>query len=127
MPETYMQVCAFCRLAGHYRRFIKGFTNIVHPLYEVLGKEVKMGPVDLSPESWEAMNVLKGKVQSTSILVFPDFDKPFLLETDASKEGLRAVLSQKQSDGHYYPVTFGSHSLTHQRRTIIVLSWSFLH
>ena len=31
---------------------------------------------------------------------------------DASKEGLGAVLSQKQSDGHYHPVTFGSHSLT---------------
>ena len=28
MPETYMQVCAFCRLAGHYRRFIKGFANM---------------------------------------------------------------------------------------------------
>ena len=49
MPETYTQVCTFCRLAGHYRRFIKGFTNIAHSLYDVLGKEVKMGPVDLPP------------------------------------------------------------------------------
>ena len=31
MPKTYTQVHAFCRLAGHYRRFIKGFTNIVCP------------------------------------------------------------------------------------------------
>ena len=51
MPQTYMQVHAFCRLVGHYRRFIKGFANIVHPLYDVLGKEVKMGPVDLPPQS----------------------------------------------------------------------------
>ena len=29
MPETYMQVCTFCRLAGHYQKFIKGFANIV--------------------------------------------------------------------------------------------------
>ena len=79
MPETYMQVHAFCGLAGHYRRFIKGFANVVHPLYDVLGKEVKMDPVDLPPEAREAMNILKGKVQSTPILVFPDFDKPFLL------------------------------------------------
>ena len=50
MPETYTQVHAFCGLAGHYRRFIKGFANIVHPLYDVLGKEVKMGPVDLPPK-----------------------------------------------------------------------------
>ena len=35
MPETYMQVCTFCSLVGHYRRFIKGFANIAHPLYDI--------------------------------------------------------------------------------------------
>ena len=98
MPETYTQVRAFCGLVGHYRRFIKGFANIAHPLYDVLGKEVKMGPVDLPPKAQEAMAVLKGRVQSMPVLVFPNFKKPFLLEMDASKEGLGAVLSQKQSD-----------------------------
>ena len=88
MPETYTQVYMFCGLAGHYRRFIKGFANIACPLYDVLGKEVKMGLVDLPPEAWEAMTVLKGKVQSVPVLVFPDFEKPFLLEMDVSKEGL---------------------------------------
>ena len=131
MPETYTQVRAFCRLAGHYWRFIKGFTNIVWPLYDVLGKEVKMGLVDLHPEAQEAMNILKRKVQSAPVLVFPDFDKPFLLETDASKEGLGAVLSQKQSGGHYHPVTFGSHSLTPAEKNyhsskleFLALKWS---
>ena len=112
MPKTYTQVRAFCGLAGHYRRFIKGFANIAHPLYDMLGKEVKMGPVDLPPEAWETMAILKGKVQSMPVLVFPNFEKPFLLEMDASKEGLGVVLSQKQSDGLYHPVAFGSHSLT---------------
>ena len=112
MPKTYMQVHAFCGLAGHYRRFIKGFINIARPLYNVLGKEVKMSLVDLPPKAWEAMNVLKGKVQSAPILVFLDFDKPFLLETDASKEGLGMVLSQKQSDEWYHPIAYGSCSLT---------------
>ena len=46
MPETYMQVCTFCGLAGHYQRFIKGFTNIAHPLYDVLGKD---GPSGSTP------------------------------------------------------------------------------
>ena len=52
MPETYTQAHTFCRLAGHYRMFIKGFTNLERPLYDVLGKEVKMGPVDLPPKVW---------------------------------------------------------------------------
>ena len=51
MLETFTQVCAFCRLMGHYRRFIKGFSHLPCPLYEVLGKEVKMGPVQLPLEA----------------------------------------------------------------------------
>ena len=112
MPETFTQVHAFCRLLGHYRCFIKGITHIVRPLYDVLGKEVKMGPVQLPPKVQEVVRILKDKIQSTPVLVLPDFDKPFLLETDASKEGLGAVLSQKQDDGHYHPIAFGSCSLT---------------
>ena len=133
MPETYTQVCAFCGLAGHYRRFIKGFANIVCPLYNMLGKEVKMGLVDLPPEAREAMAILKGKVQSTPVLVFPDFKKPFLLEMDASKEGLGAVLSQKQSDRWYHPIAFGSCSLTWVEKNyhsskleFLALKWSVM-
>ena len=131
IPKTYMQVRTFCGLAGHYRRFIKGFANIAHPLYDMLGKEVKMGPVDLPHKAQEAMDVLKGKVQSVPVLVFPDFDKPFLLETDASKEGLGVVLSQKQSYGWYHPIAFGSRSLTPAEKNyhsskleFLTLKWS---
>ena len=90
-----------------------------------------MGPGDLTPEAWEAVEILKRKVQSAPILVFPDFDKPFLLETDASKEGLGAMLSQKQGDGCYHPVAFGSHSLTSLEKNyhsskldFLTLKWS---
>ena len=92
MPETFTQVHTFCRLAGHYRHFIKGFAHIARPLYDVLGKEVKMGPVQLLSEAQEAVRTLKGKIQSAPMLVFLDFSKPFLLEMDTSKEGLGAVL-----------------------------------
>ena len=71
-----------------------------------------MDPVQLPSEVREAVRILKDKIQSAPMLVFPDFDKPFPLETDTSKEGLGAVLSQKQDDGCYHPVTFGSHYLT---------------
>ena len=72
---------------------------------------MKTGPVQLPLEAHEAVHMLKEKILTSPLLVFPDFAKPFLLETDASKEGLGAVLSQKQDDGRFHPVTFGSHSL----------------
>ena len=85
---------------------------MARPLYDVLEKEVKMGPVQLPPEVWEVVRVLKEKIQTAPVLVFPDFDRLFLLETDTSKEGLGVVLSQKQEDKHYHPIAFESHSLT---------------
>ena len=99
----------------------------------MLGKEVKMVLVDLPPGAWEAMAILKGKVQSMPVLVFPNFEKPFLLETDASKEGLGVVLSQKQSDRWYHPIAFGSHSLTPAEKNyhssklqFLALKWSMM-
>ena len=63
--------------------------------------------------------------------MFPDFDKHFLLETDTSKEGLGAVPSQKQDDGCYHPVAFGSRTLTPSEQNyhssklkLLVLKWS---
>ena len=41
------------------------------------------------------------------MLAFADFERSFLLKTDASKEGLGAVLSQKQVDDHYHHVAYG--------------------
>ena len=44
-------------------------------------------------------------------VAFADFEKPFLLETDTSSCGLGAVLSQKQDDDKYHPVTYASWEL----------------
>ena len=77
------------------------------------------------------VRVLKEKITSAPVLVFPDFSKPFLLETDASKEGLGVVLSQKQDDRRYHPVAFGSRMLTSSEQNyhsskleFLVLKWS---
>ena len=53
---------------------------------------------------------------SSPVLAFADYMKDFLLKTDASKEELGAVLSQKQADGHYHLVAYGSQALTAHKK-----------
>ena len=131
LPETCTEVRAFCGLSGHYQCFIRSFTCLAHALYDLLGDEIKMGLVMLTPEAEEAVRVLKEKITTAPVLVFPDFNKPFFLETDASKQGLGAVLSQKQDDGHYHPIAFGSRTLTPSEQNyhsskleFLALKWS---
>ena len=54
---------------------------------------------------------MKKALTEVPVLAYANFDEPFLLETDASGLGLGAVLSQKQEDGRYHPITYGSRSL----------------
>ena len=68
--------------------------------------------MSLSEEALEAFEALKQACMSSPVLAFADYTKDFLLETDASKEGLGAVLSQKQEDGWFHPVAYGSWVLT---------------
>ena len=96
--DTYTKVKSFVGLIGHYRCFIKGFAKITVPLYDLTSgdnKDKKSEHVNLSPEALEAFDHLKAACLQAPIWAFPDFDKPFLLETDASGRGLGAVLSQK--------------------------------
>ena len=101
-PDTYTKVMSFVGLVGHYRHFIKGFAKIAAPLYNLTSgdnKDKKSEHVNLSPKAREAFNRLKAACLQAPILSFPDFNKLFLLETDASGRGLGVVLSQKQADG----------------------------
>ena len=64
---------------------------------------------------------------SSPVLAFADYMKYFLLKMDASKEGLGAVLSQKQVDGHFHPVAYSSWALKPTKKTITPPNWSFWH
>ena len=100
---------AFLSLMGHYRWFIKGFAQISQPLNEHLageGASRKSEWVSLSEEALEAFEALKQACMSSPVLASAAYTKGFLLETDASKEGLGAVLSQKQEDGWFHPVAW---------------------
>ena len=84
-PDTCTKVKSLVGLVGHYRRFIKGFAKIAAPLYDLTSghnKDKKSEHVDLSPEAREAFDRLKAACLQAPILAFPDFNKPFLLETD---------------------------------------------
>ena len=110
-PQTYTEIHAFLGLVGHYQQFIKDFAWITQPLNKHLsGEEAsrKTEWVSLSEDALEAFQTLKQACVSAPILAFPDYTKDFLLETDASKEGLEVELSQKQVDGQYHLVAYGS-------------------
>ena len=114
-PQTYTEIRAFLSLIGHYRQFIKGFVQIAQPLNEHLageGASRKAERVSLPKEALEAFWALKQASMNSPVLAFADYTKDFLLETDASKEALGAVLSQKQEDGRFHPVAYGSQALT---------------
>ena len=73
--------------------------------------KLKSKELELTPEALQAFEDLKKKCMTAPVLVFADFRKPFRLETDASGEGLGAVLLQESDDGHYHPVAFASRDL----------------
>ena len=47
----------------------------------------------------EAFKIVKQLCSQTPILAYANYQKPFKLHTDASENGLGAVLYQKQDDG----------------------------
>ena len=63
---------------------------------------------------------------SVPVLAFNNYTKEFLLETNASKEGLGAVLSPKQADGQYHPATYGSQALTAHEKNYLSTKLEFL-
>ena len=94
-----MEIIAFLGLMGHYQQFIKGFAWITWPLNEHLAREGasrKTEQVLLSEDALGAFQALKQACMSAPILAFADYTKDFLLKTDASKEGMAMVLSQKE-------------------------------
>ena len=133
-PQTCTEIRAFLGLVEHYRQFIKGFAQIAQPLNEHLageGASRKLEQVSLSEEALEAFEALKQACMNSLVLAFADYTKDFMLETDASKEGLGAVLSKKQEDGRFHPVAYGSQALTTHEKNyhsmkleILALKWA---
>ena len=113
-PANYTEVRRFLRMTGFFRRFIKNYARIAKPLNDILEGEaskLKLEAITLPLDALDAFKKLKMCCMTAPVLAFADFEKEFQLETNASSEGLGAVLSQKQLDGKWHPVSFGSREL----------------
>ena len=63
-----------------------------------------------------ACNDFKSKLVSPPVFAFPEFNEPFVMETDASSVALGAVLAQEKEDGKIHPVQYASRTMNASER-----------
>lgn len=103
-PQDAVEVKRFVHMAGYYRRFVPGFGARLAPLTRLLRKNA---PWTWDEEQQRAFDWVKGVLTERPLLIYPDFARPFVLETDASVAGLGACLLQDQGAG-LQPVAYAS-------------------
>ena len=113
VPQSVTEVRQFMGLASYYRRFVKNFAQIAQPLHALTRKGATY---NWSESCQEAFDELRKRLTEAPILVYPSFDRKFILETDASIRGLGGVLSQYQDDKKLHPVAFASRALNPAER-----------
>ena len=110
-PKTTKEVHSFIGLSLYYSRFIPNFAKWTGPLHALIApasfkQKIRKGQMkksDLPEFQWtpvcdEGFNQLKKALTEAPVLVYPDYSKPFILETDTSLKGLGILLSQKGDD-----------------------------
>lgn len=108
MPNKVKELQAFLGLANYYRRFITNFSRICTPLTSLLKKN---SPWFWGEKQQKAFDTLKQLFTSAPILIYPDPQKKFVLETDASDFAIGAVLSQPDSKNLLHPIAFYSRKM----------------
>ena len=128
-PTTITELKGFLGLASYYRRFIKDFSKIAKSLNDLMkGINYEKGIKQKNQNKWiditkewkekqeESFQILKERLCTAPVLVYPDFEKEFILYTDASGYALGAVLSQIGKDGKEQVVYYASKTLTDAER-----------
>ena len=108
VPKNQKQVKRFLGMASYYRKFIQHYSSIAEPINKLLKKNCKF---QWSLECQNSFEKIIYALKHPPVLIYPDFEKQFILETDASIIGLGAVLAQKDSLGINRPIAYGSRML----------------
>ncbi len=108
-PTSVTEVRRWLGLSGYYRRFVKDYSKLAHPLTELTKKDV---PFEWTPGAQEAMDKIKKALLEQAVLYYPRLDREFTLNTDASKHSISSILSQKDDEGVLRPVAFFSMKLS---------------
>ena len=140
--RTVREVRRLMGLLGVYRRHVKNFAQIARPIYDLLNHDLPgkknasstrqntrlrsgqlppSSPVDWGPQHQSALDALVDKVTSPPLLAYPDYNAPFIVHTDASQDGLGAVLYRKQN-GCTRVIAYASRTLTPSERNYHMLS-----
>ena len=108
-PTNVKELRSWLGLLNYYGRFLRNLSTTLAPLHVLLRKETKWCWGNEQASAFEAAKQL---LQSDSLLVHFDPDKPLLLACDASPYGVGAVLSHQMEDGSERPIAFASRSLS---------------
>ena len=107
-PTTKSEVRRFLGLAGYYRKFVDGFSEIAAPLTRLTGDTVAFEWNEAEEKSFRA---LKQALVTAPVLILPDATKPFVIYSDASNVAIGAVLQQDHGKG-LQPIGFMSKTIS---------------
>ena len=112
-PSNLENLRSFLGLAGYYRKLIPDFATLSAPLTMLTKKHAKFLWTDQHQAAFQA---LKERLCSAPVLAYPDFNRPFLLQTDASDVGLGAILAQRTANGQERVIAYASYTLSQRER-----------
>ncbi len=116
-PASTRETRQFLGFASYYRRFVKDFAHVARPLHRLTERSTNFVWTD---ECQDAFDELRRLLTSAPILAYPDFNRQFILDTDASDTGIGAVLSQTDGEGRERVIAYGSRLLTKAERRYCV-------
>ena len=90
-PSNVSQLRSFLGICSYYRKFICNFALHCAPLYSLINHQRSFVWTEIEQDVFDLM---KSLLTNAPILVHPNFDHEFIIQTDASDHGIGAVLSQ---------------------------------